>query len=109
MDRLLIAVASLAAVSASGCLTPWNTRFPELAPRSTQYERAQAQVQDPYPDSEIGPDTGFRPLGYEQQRSEQVLAKERAGTAYLRQQYGNPYGSPAPGPNGSFYPEAVPQ
>lgn len=108
MDRSVFAAAILA-LTASGCLTPWNTRFPDLAPRSTQYEQAQAEVQDPYPDADFGPETGFRPLGYEEQRSEQVIAKERAGAAYLRQQYGNSYGGTPPGPNGSFYPEAVPQ
>jgi hypothetical protein len=108
MDRLLTGVATLAATSISGCLTPWNTRFPDLVPRSTQYEQAQAEVQDPYPDADIGPETGFRPLGYTEQRSEQVIAKDRAGAAFLRQQYGQPGGGIAPGPNGSLYPDAVP-
>jgi hypothetical protein len=108
MDRLLIGVAALAAAPICGCMTPWNTRFPDLIPRSTQYEQAQAEVQDPYPDADIGPETGFRPLGYTEQRSEQVIAKDRAGAAFLRQQYGQPGGGIAPGPNGSLYPDAVP-
>ena len=108
MDRLLTGVAVAAAASLSGCLTPWNTRFPDLVPRSTQYEQAQAEVQDPYPDTDTGPETGFRPLGYTQQRSQQVIAKERSGAAFLRQQFGQPGGGAAPGPNGSLYPDAVP-
>lgn len=102
----LIAVAVL---TSGGCVNPWNTRMPDVVPRSTQYEQAQAKVQDPFPDSDIGPDIGFRPLDYQQQRSEELRTKERASAAFLRQQTGVPGGGTAPGFNGSMYPEAVRQ
>jgi hypothetical protein len=90
-----------------GCVNPWNTRMPEVAPRSTQYEQSQAKVQDPFPDADIGPDVGFRPLDYRQQRSEPLRSKERVNAAILRQQLGVPGGGTAPGINGSMYPDAV--
>jgi hypothetical protein len=98
-----------AVLSLGGCVNPWNTRMPDIAPRSTQYEQSQAKVQDPFPDADIGPDMGFRPLDYRQQRSEPLRTKERANSAILRQQVGIPGGSTAPGYNGSMYPEAVRQ
>lgn len=104
--RWLILVAVL---PIGGCVNPFSTRFPELAPRSTQYEQAQAKIQDPFPDAETGPDIGFRPLDYRLQRSEQMLSKEKANAAFLRQQIGVPGGGNAPGANGSMYPEAVRQ
>jgi hypothetical protein len=103
--RLILAATSLLA----GCVNPFNTRLPELAPRSTQYEQAQAKIQDPFPDADTGPDIGFRPLDYRLQRSEQMLSKEKANAAILRQQIGVPGGGTAPGANGSMYPEAVRQ
>jgi len=99
----------VAALSFGGCVNPFNTRLPDLAPRSTQYEQSQAKVQDPFPDAQTGPDIGFRPLDYQQQRSEELQAKERANAAFLRQQIGVPGGGTAPGANGSMYPEAVRQ
>lgn len=106
LARGLILVAAL---PLCGCVNPFNTRMPELAPRSTQYEQSQAKIQDPFPDAETGPDIGFRPLDFQQQRSEQQLAKERANAAFLQQQIGVPGGGTAPGANGSMYPEAVRQ
>jgi hypothetical protein len=104
--RRLIAVAVL---TFGGCIGPWNTKMPDLVPRSTQYEQAQAKVQDPFPDAAAGPDIGFRPLDFQQQRSEELRTKERASAAFLRQQTGVPGGGTAPGINGSMYPEAVRQ
>ena len=95
----------------SGCLTQGNTRLPELMPRSVEYERREAQIQDPYPDARIGPDTGFRPLQYEQQRSEARSAKDRNRAALLRQQFGI-QGAPAAPPDEATrpaYPHAVRQ
>lgn len=101
--------ALVAALSLSGCVNPLSTRLPDVAPRSTQYEQSQAKIQDPFPDADSGPDVGFRPLDYRQQRSEPLRTKERANAAILRQQLGVPGGGTAPGPNGSLYPEAVRQ
>lgn len=92
-----------------GCLTPLNTKFPTLAPHSTEYEQRESQVQDPFPETDLGPETGFRPPDYEQQRSEVQRAKERFGASILRQQHGSPQPGPVPGPSGSLYPEAVRQ
>ncbi|MEW4529518.1 hypothetical protein [Maioricimonas sp. JC845] len=95
----------------SGCLSPWNTRLPEVMPRGAEYERREAQIQDPYPDERIGPDTGFRPLQYEQQRSEVQSARDRNYASFLRQQFGV-QGTPAPPPAGATapqYPHAVRQ
>lgn len=103
--RLIVA----AALALNGCVNPLNTRMPDLAPRSTQYEQSQAKIQDPFPDADSGPDVGFRPLDFRQQRSEPLRTKERANAAILRQQLGVPGGGAAPGPNGSLYPEAVRQ
>jgi hypothetical protein len=108
MSRTHLTVA-WAMLTACGCVNPWNTRMPEVAPRSTQYEQTQAKVQDPFPDADIGPDVGFRPLDYRQQRSEPLRTKERASAAILRQQLGIPGGGTAPGIDGSMYPDAVRQ
>lgn len=102
-------LTAIAALSCGGCVNPFTTRLPEALPRSTQYEQAQARVQDPFPDAGAGPDIGFRPLDFQQQRSEQATVKERANAALLRQQIGVPGGGSAPGPNGSLYPESVRQ
>ena len=99
-----------AALSLSGCFSPWNTRFPELSPHSTQYDRNQAKVQDPFPDKNIGPDDpGLRPPDYQQQRAVPLRTRERADAAIMRQMNGVPGGGATPGPNGSLYPDAVRQ
>ncbi|REJ93850.1 MAG: hypothetical protein DWQ34_09680 [Planctomycetota bacterium] len=94
---------------ASGCLTQYNTKFPTLAPHSTEYERRESEIQDPFPENDLGPETGFRPPDYDQQRSEVQRAKERFDASILRQQHGSPQPGPVPGPTGSHYPEAVRQ
>jgi hypothetical protein len=73
-----------------GCVSPLNTRYPMVVHRPAEMERREAQVHDPYPDSKFGPDTGVRPLGYNEQRSEPQRAKDRYFTAILRTQNGNP-------------------
>lgn len=92
----------------SGCLTPWNTRFPTFLSRAPQYERREAEVQDPYPDKDLGPSPGFRPREFTQQRAEERHAKEKHESTILRQQYGQPSSSAASGPDWS-YPESVRQ
>lgn len=74
-----------------GCVTPFNTKTPQVVHRPAEMERREAQVHDPYPDSTFGPDTGFRPLGYTEQRSEPQRAKDRFYTSMLRSQNGNPH------------------
>lgn len=70
--------------STAGCVNPLNTRFPELAPRAPELERRESQIHDPYPDERIGPTVGFRPLNFQQQRSEPQNAKDRFYTSVLR-------------------------
>jgi hypothetical protein len=90
----------------SGCATPWNTRFPTLFPRSVEYEQREAEIQDPYPDADLGPDTGVRPTDYSEQRSEERRAKDRHQSSILRQQFGQPTSDAGPG---AAYPDAVRQ
>lgn len=95
-------------VSVSGCLTPDNTRLPEVLPRSLEYERRESEVQDPFPDAALGPETDARPPEYGQQRSEPRRARDRSAATWLRQQYGQPPGVDTPD-TGMAYPEAVRQ
>lgn len=96
----LIAVSAVAA----GC-SPATTRFPTCTWMGSEYQRREAQIQDPYPDSRMGPDTQSRPLGFVQQRSQVQISKDRFGAAVQKQRYGNPF-APPPVPT-SQYPEAV--
>jgi hypothetical protein len=98
----------LATVSLCGCLTPYNTRLPEVLPRSLEYERRESEVQDPFPDAALGPETEARPPEYGQQRSESRRARDRSAATWMRQQYGQPPGIDAPD-TGMAYPEAVRQ
>lgn len=102
--RLLLVL--LLALLTSGCITPWNTKLPGWFPGSLEYERREAEVQDPFPDTALGPGTSMRPRDYSQQRSEAMRAKERSEAAALRQRFGVP-GAPAAPELGQIYPEAV--
>ena len=87
----------LAITGLCGCVTPMNTRFPELFNRGGEYERREAQIQDPYPDSQLAPDTGSRPRGYAEQRSEARSIREKNASVFLRgrsPQLQNPLNSP---------------
>lgn len=69
--------------------------------RPAEAERREAQVKDPYPDSLAGPETGFRPLDYQEQRSEPLQAKDRYLTSMFRirrtpQPFGQTYLPPPP-------------
>jgi len=94
----------LAAAAAAGC-SPVSTRLPTCTTMNSEYQRREAQIQDPYPDSRMGPDTGFRPREFLNQRSNAQIAKDRFGAALQKQRYGNPY-APPPVPT-TQYPEAV--
>ena len=58
----------------TSCINSQNTRFPTLYSGGAEYERNQAAIQDPYPDSIAGPDTGFRPNEFAQERPEPTRA-----------------------------------
>jgi len=97
--------------SGCGCLNPAKTRFPTLfTQESAELQRREAQIQDPYPDATVGPQTGFRPLNFQKQRSEPQQAKDRFYSGYLRNQFSSqpttqPVGPGAYGPGN--YPGAV--
>jgi len=65
-------------------MTPNTTRVPLVVNKAPEIERREAQVQDPFPDTKFGPETGFRPLGYQSQRAEPLRAKDRYLTALFK-------------------------
>lgn len=87
----------------AGCLNCWTTRLPTCWTRGPEIERREAQIQDPFPDSKWGPDTGFRPLEFQQQRSEPQRAKDRHYTSMLRTRFGVSPAPPLPPPGPGTY------
>ena len=57
-------------VCASGCFSPMHTRLPTLWPSHPQTEAQAFQLQDPFPDNDIGPDVQARPRGFDRPRTE---------------------------------------
>lgn len=84
------------AISLSSCINQNNTRFPTVFNYGPEYERDQAAVQDPYPDSIAGPDAGFRPNEFVQERSEPTRARHRLIATRMREEYqrNNPGAAP---------------
>jgi hypothetical protein len=78
-----------------GCFNPQRTRLPEVVPRNAEYERIESQIHDPYPDRDQGPDTGFRPREFAQQRSEPQRSRDRSYVAALRERLAPEMASPA--------------
>ena len=93
-----------------GCITPHTTHFPSLSFMPAEYERREAQIHDPYPDSDFGPDTATRPRNF-QQRPETLRAQDKHFAALKRTQSGAPF--PAldtnPRTTGAKYRNAVPR
>ena len=93
-----------------GCITPHTTHFPSLSFMPSEYERREAQIHDPYPDADIGPDTMTRPRNF-QQRPETLRAQDRHFAALKRMQSGAPF--PAldtrPRSTGAKYRNVVPR
>jgi len=106
-----LSLTSLILLAGSGCLNPATTRLPTLfSQESAEMQRREAQIQDPYPDATAGPQTGFRPLNFQKQRSEPQQSKDRFYSGYLRNQFNaqptpQPVGPGAYGPGN--YPGAV--
>lgn len=94
-------------MAGSGCLNPWTTRFPTCQTRDSEFQRREAQVQDPYPDTRMAPETDSRPPSFEVQRSEPQMAKDRFYSGFLRRQFRSPPPPPAIGP-GAAYPGYYP-
>ena len=57
-----LAICSLALVSASSCAGTSVSRI--FHPGSAAYQQREAEKLDPFPATEIGPDTAARPLAY---------------------------------------------
>lgn len=74
-----------------GCITPHTTHFPSLSFMPSEYERREAQIHDPFPDANFGPDTGNRPPNFRQQRPETLRAQDKYFAALRRQQSGAPF------------------
>lgn len=49
-----------------GCYTTHTMRFPNLAAMPSEYERREAQIHDPFPDTHMGPETFTRPRDFRQ-------------------------------------------
>ena len=110
MRRQAAIVLVLTCSFAEGCITPHTTHFPSLSFMPAEYERREAQIHDPYPDSDIGPDTATRPLGF-QQRPETLRAQDKHFAALRRQQFGAqfPVLDTRPRSTGAKYSNVVPR
>jgi len=119
--RRLNFVLALGVCCLAGCFSPRTTRLPGPHFQSQPIERYRAEVVDPYPDSSSGPDTGFRPLGFQQQRSESLRSKRRANEVLSAPIFAPQGGFPQSGYNPAYqaapagymqpaamYPNAVP-
>ena len=93
---MVFATGTMVLLPMSGCLSSRNVRLPTFVPRSSEYERAEATVHDPFPRNDLGPDTSMRPLGFTEPRHEPRNVKEKTGLSGLRQQYGRPMVDPFP-------------
>jgi hypothetical protein len=111
-------------VAAGGCQ---QTRLPVLVPSPYDADKRSFNVHDPLPETNIGPDTGARPPGFMQERSEprrttdaEALLGIPPGGTNNGQPPSAPMGAPlgapmvappgAPiGPSSQLYPDAVPR
>ncbi len=86
-----------------GCVTPFNTELPQVAPTPPPIERAKYRLHDPFADEDAGPDTFTRPPSFQEQRAEPRRTLE--GRTMLG---ADPFLGPTlPPPVSSNYPEAV--
>ena len=77
MTRLIGGMlASVCVVALSGC-HPAFTRVPDLALRTPQQEKLEANYFDPLPDHNAGPSTDHRPAGFELPRTMPRQALEK--------------------------------
>ncbi len=87
MTRNLTTWLAANACLVCGCANLSTTRLPFIPSRGVEVERRRDQVQDPFPDQEQGPYVGFRPLEFNQQRSEVQRSKDRSYAGMLRGRY----------------------
>ncbi|QDT54551.1 hypothetical protein Pan44_25840 [Caulifigura coniformis] len=83
-----------------------TTRLPFMASRGVEVERRANQIQDPFPDNDAGPSMGFRPLEFEEQRSEIQRARDRSYAGFLRGRYTSQV---PPGQSAPVFANAVPE
>ncbi len=67
VGRAILPWALCLVVAAEGCP---QTRLPNLVPTPYDADKRSFNVHDPLPETDIGPDTGARPPGFLQERSE---------------------------------------
>lgn len=110
MHRPTVVLLVMASALSEGCITPHTTHFPSLSFMPSEYERREAQIHDPYPDIDVGPDTQTRPRDF-RQRPETLRAQERYFAALKRLQGGAafPVLDTAPRTTGKRYMNTVPR
>jgi hypothetical protein len=82
------------------------TRLPWFASRGVEVERRRNQVQDPFPDADAGPEMGFRPREFEEQRTEVQRSKDRTYAGFLRGRYTS---QAPPGPTAPAFANVTPE
>lgn len=92
----------------TGCLQPWNWRLPTIWNKSPEIERVEYQYHDPFPDRQTGPDTGSRPLLYNDQRPLPVRVREKYDGTRIRTPAPGAVPPPSGASPGSGYPQVVP-
>ena len=65
--RRVVPWAMCLVLAAQGCQ---GTRLPNLVPSQYDSDKRSFNVHDPLPETDIGPDTGARPPGFMQERTE---------------------------------------
>ena len=73
---LLLATALPFPVVLGGCITPANTRLPNLAVSTPPGERRSLEHYDPFADQALGPSTGTRPQSFTRGREPQRNSDE---------------------------------
>jgi len=106
--KLSRSVLVAATLSLTGCFNPAFYRLPTVWTLPTEVERRENQYHDPYPDSQLGPDTGVRPTNYNEQRPLPVRIREKYDGSRVRQSTGPGVPPPLSPSPGSQYPQVVP-
>ncbi len=89
----------------AGCVTPYNTRLPTLRPRHPAVERRSYEYHDPFPNSDLGPETNQRPWGFARPRTQprQMWQLRRLGPLPPEATPTAPQSEPL----GTAYPESI--
>ncbi len=81
-------VLLLTAITLSGCITPWNTRLPQLGWEDPKTALKEEERFDPYPMPDLGPQTYTRQRDTVTPRAE----PRRVNDKLLNTKYGVPVG-----------------